>query len=216
MKKMRDTSLYLIITKEYCCGLSVLEVAKRAIAGGVDMIQLRDKNSRAEEVLNTAKALRKLCNDKAVAFIVNDDPVLARNVDADGVHLGQEDLLKFSVRQARDILGKGKIIGISTSSIEEIEKANGEEIDYIGFGPVFTTAIKQKCIGTGNAALAVKISRKPVFFIGGINIANIDELLAKGAKNFAVIRAITEADDVESAARLLKSKIERNMNGKTA
>ena len=214
MRKIKERSLCLIITEEYCCGRGALDIAKCAIAGGVDMIQLREKNKPPYELIETAKALNDLCKKSGVLFIINDDPILAKKVNADGVHLGQEDLKKFTMAKARKILGNDKIIGLSAGTIEEVERAAVEKIDYIGFGPVFPTKIKDRCVGTNDVGEVLKIAKKPVCFIGGVNINNIDQLLTMGARNMAVIRAISEASDIESASRGLKEKIKKAKNGK--
>lgn len=209
MKKIKEHSLYFLITEEYCRRRDCIEVARRSIDGGADMIQLREKNGPGSDVAGRARELCALCRQKGVTFIVNDDPILAKEVDADGVHLGQEDLKLFTVAETRQILGKNKIIGLSTGSVDDVERANGEDVDYIGFGPVFPTTVKDKCVGTKAVELVLKTANKPVFFIGGIGVDNVDELLAKGAKNIAVIRAISEADDIKRAAKELKTKIGR-------
>ena len=216
MKKIKDHSLYLLISEEYGRGRSILEIAKAAIAGGVDIIQLREKKIPKGDLINVAGPLSALCKKKNVTFIINDDPILAKEVDADGVHLGQKDLKLFKVNEARSIVGRDKIIGVSASSIKDVEEANEQDINYIGFGPVFPTVIKDKCAGTKDVEKVLEISTKPVFFIGGINLINIDELLAKGAQNVAVIRAILEADDVMAAAKALKERLNRQKNGKIA
>lgn len=148
-----------------------------------------------------------------MTFIVNDDPFLAKEVDADGVHLGQDDILKVSVKEARAMLGPGKIIGLSTESCYQAEVANKEDVDYIGYGPVFHTAVKDNCVGTKDVGRALEISRRPVVFIGGITLSNVDELLKKGAKNISVIRAITEADDITLATRDFRSKLDDARKG---
>lgn len=157
-----------------------------------------------------------LCKKNNVVFIINDDPILAKKIDADGVHLGQEDLKLFTADEARRLLGRDKIIGLSAGSVGEVRKAGLAAIDYIGFGPVFRTTVKEKCIGTKDVEKVLKIAKRPVFFIGGINLTNIDELLTKGAENIAVIRAISEADDIRAAAAELKNKIEEARCGKIA
>ena len=216
MMKIRANNLYLIITEEYGRGRSVSEIAESAIAGGVDMIQLREKSKSLRRIIKTAKLLKDFCERSGTAFIVNDDPLLARDIDADGVHLGQEDMKHFTVHDARKLLGKKKIIGVSASSIEEVRKANTEEIDYIGFGPVFPTTVKEGCLGVKCIQKILAASKKPIFFIGGINLTNIDELLDRGASNVAVIRAISEADDIKSAVETFKKKLRGSRHGKIA
>ena len=197
-QKIKNNSLYLIITEEYGRGRSALEIAGAAIAGGVDIIQMREKKKGEAELVELGVKLAELCKNRNVPFIVNDDPMLAKKVGADGVHLGQEDARRITASVARDILGDDKIIGLSTSCIEEIKKANSEDVDYIGFGPVFPTVLKEKCVGTTDVAKVLEISKKPVFFIGGINLTNIDELITIGARNIALMRGISEAEDVKA------------------
>ncbi|MFA6141966.1 MAG: thiamine phosphate synthase [Candidatus Omnitrophota bacterium] len=196
----------MIISEKYGHGRGAVDIAKSAIAGGADIIQMREKNKPRDEFVSLGNMLAGLCKEAGVTFIVNDDPILAKQVDADGVHLGQEDLALFKVEEARAILGKDKIIGISTSSIKDVEEANSKkDIDYIGFGPVFPTVVKEKCVGTKEIEKVLKISEKPVFFIGGISLNNIGGLLTKGACNVAVIRAILESDDIEEETKIWKS-----------
>jgi thiamine-phosphate pyrophosphorylase len=216
MRKIKEHSLYLIITEEYGKGRSAVEIAAAAIAGGVDIIQMREKNKPRPELIRLGKELSRLCKNGGVTFIVNDDPSIAKEVDADGVHLGQEDIKKYSVEAARSILGCDKIIGISTHSIETFRKACTEDVDYIAYGPVFPTEIKDNCAGTEDVDKIMAMTKKPIFFIGGIALSNIDELLKKRANNISLIRAIAQASDVESAVRDFKKKMEIANSGKTA
>ena len=204
MRKIKDYSLYLVITEKYGKGRSAYEIAQAAIKGGVDIIQMREKDKPRQELIDTGKKLSRLCNDNNVVFIVNDDPVIAKETGADGVHLGQEDIKKHSVLAARKVLGRDKIIGISTHSLEFFRKVCGEDVDYVAYGPVFPTAIKDNCVGTGDVGRIMEMAKKPVVFIGGIMLSNVGELLSKDARNISSIRAITEADDVTSAARSFK------------
>lgn len=197
MGKMKDKNLYLVISEEYGRGRSALDIARQAIAGGADIIQMREKNKPREELIRLGIELAGVCRKSDVIFIVNDDPMLAHEVNAGGVHLGQEDLKLFPISSVRKILGKNKIIGVSTHSVEQFETANNNDIDYIAFGPIFPTLTKNYCIGTNEIAKVLKAAKKPVFFIGGINLSNIGELVKKGARNIAVIRVILEADDIK-------------------
>ena len=144
-KKIKDYSLYLIITEEYGRGRRAYEIAEAAIKGGIDIIQMREKKKTAAQLVELGKKLSNLCKQNRVTFIVNDDHMLAKEVDADGVHLGQEDIKKHSIEAARSTLGRGKVIGISTHSIETFKKACAEDADYIAYGPVFPTEIKDNC-----------------------------------------------------------------------
>ena len=207
MKKIKESSLYLIITEERGRDRSALEIARAAIAGGVDVIQMREKNRSREDLIGLGRGLSRLCKDKNVIFIVNDDPTLAKEVDADGVHLGQEDIKLFSLDMSRRLLGRKKIIGISTHSIEQFEDANEKDFDYVAFGPIFETKTKDYFIGTEGITRVLNISKKPIFFIGGIDLVNISNCLNKGAKNIALIRSITEADDIVKKTKEFKKAI---------
>ena len=208
MRKIEDYSLYLVITEEYGKGRSAHEIALAAIKGGVDIIQMREKKKSRAELLALGRKLSGLCKSSRVTFIVNDDPALALAVEADGVHLGQEDIKKHSIPETRKILGRDKIIGISTDSIETFEKACKEDVDYIAYGPVFPTKIKESCVGVEDAGKLTEMTKKPVVFIGGIDLSNIGYLLQKGARNISLIRAITESDDVAIAARSFRKRLD--------
>ncbi|MBN2453048.1 MAG: thiamine phosphate synthase [Candidatus Omnitrophica bacterium] len=206
---IEDYSLYLVITEELCSGRGAPEVAERAIAGGVDIIQMREKARPRNELVSLGRSLRKLCRDSGITFIVNDDPLLAREVNADGVHLGQDDLSRFSIRKARDMLGPERIIGISTDSAAQLEKTNAEDADYVAFGPIFRTTVKNYCVGTGCIRAVQEASRRPVFFIGGIDSSTLSTVLAAGAKNIAMIRAITESLDITATVRYFKDELRK-------
>ena len=219
MKNIKRPVLYLVISEEYANGRNAEEVAERAIAGGVDMIQMREKSKPKGELIALGKRLSGLCRDRGVMFIVNDDPALAKEVDADGVHLGQEDCLKCSPARAREVLGAEKIIGVSTHSLEEFMKANEEECDYAAFGPIFSTKTKNYFLGTARIEEIAKAAKKPVIFIGGIKLSNIGEILKRGGRNIALIRGITAAEDITAATREFKKIMTGNstnirINGK--
>lgn len=209
MRKIDDYSLYLVISEEYGLGRSSAEIARQAIPGGVDIIQMREKNKTRDELVKLACELSVLCKEKNVTFIVNDDPFIAKGSGASGVHLGQKDILKYSIAGARKIIGNDKIIGVSTHSLAELEKANGEDVDYIAYGPVFLTKTKDYVLGTKDIKEALKIAKKPVVFIGGINLSNLDEVLKQGARNIAVIRGIIEAEDISARAKSFKDRLVR-------
>jgi len=207
MRNISSGSLYLVISEGCDTTRPALEIAESGILGGVDIIQMREKNKSEAELIKLGKKLCRLCKNTGVKFIVNDDPDLAKKVGACGVHMGQEDIRQCPVSRARTILGKDKIIGISTHSYEEFKKATEEDVDYIAFGPIFKTKTKDYFIGTGDIKKVLRIKRKPVFFIGGINLSNIGPLIKMGVKNIAIIRAIAEASDREDAARKFKEAI---------
>ncbi|MFC1570299.1 thiamine phosphate synthase [Candidatus Omnitrophota bacterium] len=202
-----EKCLYFVTGEEYSDGRNTLDVAVCAISGGIDVLQMREKDKTAEELKFLGRRLSDLCRKNGVTFIVNDDPYLAKEVAASGVHLGQQDLEKYPIGKARGILGKNRIIGVSTHSVEEFEAANKEECDYIAFGPIFPTKSKDYSIGTSDIKRVLEVSKKPVVFIGGINKDNVSSLLEEGVSNIAVIRAITQAANIIAEARNLKDKI---------
>ncbi len=184
---------------------SHLDLAKFAIRGGADMIQLREKKMKSGELLETASAIQKLCKEARVTFIVNDRVDIALLSGADGVHLGQEDL---PIEYARKILGKGKTIGETAGSLEQAIQLEKEGADYIGFGHVFPTRSKDKPSPAKGVAELERISRSisiPVIAIGGISHANLPSLLVARPAGIAVIQAVCGKDNPEEATRELKS-----------
>lgn len=207
MSKIKEYSLYLVLSEECGKGRPAAEIAALAISGGVDILQMREKNRSQSELKELGRELYKICSENGVKFIVNDDPVLAKELNADGVHLGQDDLKQYSLANTRKLLGQNKIIGISTHSLQQFKEANESDADYIAFGPIFPTKTKDYFIGTEDVEEVLREAKKPIVFIGGINLNNIDILLGKGAKNIALIRAILEAPDIKKAAADFKKKL---------
>lgn len=204
MSKIKEYSLYLVISEEYSSGKKAYEIANLAIAGGVDIIQIREKYKPREKIVKLAASLLEICKKNKVILIVNDDPEIAKECGARGVHLGQEDMLKYSVKSARDILGKDRIIGVSTHSLGQLDKANREDVDYIAYGPIFPTKTKDYFLGLKDIKEVLRMAKKPVFFIGGINLSNLDEILNEGAKNIAVIRGIIDSEDISLRVKSFK------------
>ncbi len=209
MHKIKNYSLYLVISEECGMGRSAIEIARLAISGGVDIIQMREKAKDRNELVKLACELSMLCREKRVTFIVNDDPFIAKESNANGVHLGQEDLLKYSITKTRDILGKSKIIGVSIHSLSQLNRANKEDIDYIAYGPIFPTKTKDYFLGVKDIKEVLKIAKKPVFFIGGINLSNLDEILEQGGNNIAMIRGIIHSKDIIGMAKNFKDRLIR-------
>lgn len=203
----RDGSLYLVLTEEYGRGRPALDLARRTIAGGIDVLQMREKDKSRRDLLRRGKGLALLCRANGVLFIVNDDPCLARRLRADGVHLGQEDKMRWPIREVRRMLGPHRIIGVSTHTVTQFREANASDVDYIAFGPIFPTQTKPYHIGTDSVAEVLAMAAKPVVFIGGIQKSNADELFGQGACHVAMIRDILEADDVEAQARWYRKRI---------
>ena len=175
-----------------------------AVRGGVDVVQLRDKRATREELLPLAEELKDICARAGALFTVNDDVELARLSGAEGVHLGQED---EAIAKAREALGPKAVLGLSVGSVGEAREAVDEGADYLGVGTVFATPTKPDAEVAGLALVeGVARERPPVpwFAIGGITPETAPEVAAAGARGFAVVRAILDADNPEAAARELR------------
>jgi len=170
------------------------------------MVQLRDKRSGDGEFFELARRIHKITLKKRIPLIINDRVDVARLVDAEGVHLGEEDL---PVKEVRKILGSKKIIGASASGIKTAKIKEREGADYVGLGPIFETDSKiiEKPLGVGILKDAKKTLKIPVFPIGGINQSNLEQIISTGIKRIAVISAIFMAEDVRKAAQELLEKL---------
>jgi thiamine-phosphate pyrophosphorylase len=157
------------------------------IAGGVDVVQLREKDLEARQLITRARIVAEVCSEQGVPFVLNDRPDLALETGADGVHLGQDDA---PVSLARRILGRDAIVGLSTHGLNDLEAAAGEDVDYISAGPVEPTPTKPGRPGTGMSyvTLASERSSVPVFVTGGVTPERIPALAAGGARHFVVVR----------------------------
>jgi thiamine-phosphate pyrophosphorylase len=182
-----------------------------ALAGGALMIELRDPESPRNAVERSGQTFRRLADTFSALFIVNDDPHLAAELKADGVHVGQEDI---SPAEARQILGPEAIIGLSTHSREQVEAAAEQPVDYISVGPIWETPTKEGRPGTGLELIreAARIASLPWFAIGGINPENVAEVVEAGARRICVVRAIKDAADPAEAARALIGPVEAATN----
>jgi thiamine-phosphate pyrophosphorylase len=198
---MFGKSIYFITDRTYC-SLSIFDMVSAVLGAGIRFIQYREKGRTRREIYEEASGLRELTHRYDALLFVNDYADIALAVDADGVHLGQDDL---PLREARKIMGK-KIIGISTHDLEQAKRAEREGADYIGFGPVFHTSTKDAGSPKGvNALRSVKeIVHIPVVAIGGINGDNIGAVLDAGADAAAVATSICKGNIAENAGRLSK------------
>jgi thiamine-phosphate pyrophosphorylase len=180
---------------------------RAAFAGGVGMVELRDSEVKRPALDRSAETFRRLADTYGALFIVNDDPYAARDLAADGVHVGQDDI---DPSEARRILGPDAIIGLSTHSTEQIEAANEAGVDYISVGPIWETPSKEGRPATGLDLLrsAAEITAVPWFAIGGIDPGNIGEVAAAGAERVCVIRAIRDAEDPAAAAAALVGAVD--------
>jgi len=197
--------LYVITDEKASRGRSHLQVAEAAILGGADVLQLRDKEASGGRLYRVAMQLRKLTRDANVSFIVNDRLDIALAADADGVHVGQADL---PASVAREIMGPGKILGVSVETVEEAVLAEKDGADYLGVGPVFeargTKPDAGEPLGVDRIARIRCNCRLPIVAIGGIDAENARKVREAGADAAAVISAIAGADDIAHAARRLK------------
>jgi thiamine-phosphate pyrophosphorylase len=185
-------------------GRTLEHVLRAALAGGVDVFQLRDKGASDHALLAAADMARDLCHEAGALFIVNDRPDLALAADADGVHVGQDDM---PVQDARAIVGTGRIVGLSTHSRQQVDAAAG--VDYFAVGPVHATPTKagRPPVGLELVTYAAAQARVPFFAIGGIDTTNVRAVVVAGAQRIVVVRAIAQADDPEAAARALRAAL---------
>jgi len=206
--KMKQLSgLYVIIDTQALKGRSHVEAAAQAIRGGAKAIQLRDKLLSKKELLPIAQELKNLCAEHDVPFIINDYLDLVLAADADGLHLGQHDL---PIKVTRKLLPIDKIIGSSTTSVDQAVAAESEGADYIAVGSMYPTQSKEtaKVVGLERLRQIRQAVTLPLVAIGGITKDNIDEVIAAGANAVAIISAILQAKDIEAAARQIVDKLE--------
>ncbi len=194
-------------------GRALPDVIRPAIAGGVEIVQLRDKELGDEELVAVANAARALCERLGALLIVNDRPLVARESGADGLHVGQDDM---PVAEARAIVGPDVLLGLSTHAPGEIDaavRATGDGmplVDYIGVGPVHETPTKpgRPAVGPELVRYAAEHAAVPFFAIGGLDRPNLDEVLDAGATRVVVLRAIADAEDPRAAAEALRARLD--------
>ena len=204
LSPLKQARLYVILTS-HLCKRPILETARLALEGGADMLQLREKDMLDADFLRLALELRELTARMGRLFIVNDHPHIALESGADGVHLGQGDM---PIGEARKLLGKDFIIGLSTHSLEQAELAYKQGADYIGIGPIFPTQTKPKERPIGTEILRhVRDLPIPCFAIGGITLTNLSEVTGAGVGRVAVCSAVISQDDALNATRLLSQAL---------
>jgi thiamine-phosphate pyrophosphorylase len=201
-ERLRTARLYL------CCearprGEDPEPLLAAALRGGVDIVQLREKSLPRREIELAAQTFRRLCDNHSALFIVNDDPDLARACDADGVHVGQDDL---AASEARALLGPDAIIGLSTHSEEQIAASATAPVDYISVGPIWETPTKEgrPAVGLDLIRHAAEQAPHPFFAIGGIDTDNAVQVVQAGAQRLCAVRAIRDAADPAAAATALR------------
>lgn len=208
----KNLVLYAVTDRHWTGEKSLLQQTEETIKGGATFVQIREKNLAEEKFQEEAVLLKNLCGKYKIPFVVNDNVQLAEKIDADGVHIGQDDM---NVQEARKILGKDKIIGVSAQTVEEAVLAEAQGADYLGVGAVFPTGSKDDAVEVPLGTLkkicaAVKI---PVVAIGGISKDNIFELKNSGICGISVISAIFGQKDIISAAKDLKQRVLTMLEG---
>jgi thiamine-phosphate pyrophosphorylase len=201
--------LYVITDSRLGGGRSVLEQATAAIAGGADVIQLREPTMATADLVDLGRAVRELTNQTNTTFIVNDRVDVALVVDADGVHLGQDDMRPVD---ARALLGLDRIIGVSAGNPRELQLVLEQGADYIGVGPVYQTNSKGDAgvaIGPDGIAVVRRLTNLPLVAIGGLSADNLAPVIAAGADGLAVISAVIAQPDIAEAARSIKDAVQR-------
>ncbi|MCC8181200.1 MAG: thiamine phosphate synthase [Planctomycetes bacterium] len=208
--RLATARLYVLVTTSLCSAPAAL-AAREAVAGGADMIQLREKEMEDGEFYRLAAELAEICRAGKALLIINDRPHIAALVDAAGVHGGQGDL---PIHLTRRILGPDKIVGRSTSAPEFAEKALSDGADYLGVGPVYETNTKQhrRAVGLEYVRWAAGWNKLPFFAIGSVNRDTINGVLDAGAKRVAICTAITKAKDIAAETEFFKQKL-REKNG---
>ena len=201
-ERLRTARLYFVCEARPQGDLEAL--LRAALTGGADIVQLREKELGRSEIERTAETFRRVADTFSALFILNDDPELARRCDADGVHVGQDDV---SAEQARELLGPDAIVGLSTHSEEQIAASAGRPVDYISVGPVWETPTKEgrPAVGTELVSHAARNAPHPFFAIGGIDTGNAEQVVAAGAERLCTVRAIRDAADPEAAASTLRA-----------
>ncbi len=204
--RLAAARLYLVCDSEPG-GRELAGVLRAAIAGGVEVVQLRDKRLSDGELTDVVHTAHTICEQLGALLLVNDRPEVALAAGADGVHVGQEDM---PIAQVRDLVGPDLLIGLSTHAPAEIDAAMGGFADYIGVGPVHATPTKpgRPAVGLELVRYAAEHTRLPFFAIGGIDVGNVGAVLAAGARRVAVVRAIAGARDPERAARALREALD--------
>jgi thiamine-phosphate pyrophosphorylase len=211
-KIKRLTGLYVIIDVEFLRGRSYIDVAGETIRGGTKIIQVRDKKDCLRDFYTIALEMEKFCAERDVLFIVNDSLEIALAADADGLHVGRDDL---PIAEARRLLPIDKMLGASAKTVEEARAAQSAGADYLGVGAMYATVTKAGAavVGPGRIKELKKSVNLPIVAIGGINKDNIGNVVKAGADAAAVISAVMEAADIEQATRQLVAIIEGEKRG---
>ena len=200
-ERLRTARLYFVCDARPGTDLEAL--LRAALTGGADIVQLSEKELRRAEIERAAGTFRRVADTFSALFVLNDDPELARVCDADGVHVGQDDV---AAEQARETMGPDAIVGLSTHSEEQLAASAGRPVDYVSVGPIWETPTKagRPGVGLGLIGHAAANAPHPFFAIGGIDGGNAAEVVEAGAERLCAVRAIRDAADPEAAARDLR------------
>ncbi len=203
--RLANARLYLVCDSRPG-GRELSELLPPAIAGGVEVVQLREKHLEDGQLLALARETQRLCERLGALFVLNDRPDIALQAGADGVHVGQQDM---PVRHARELIGETMLLGLSTHAPAEIDAVDGATVDYIGVGPVHATPTKpgRPAVGLELVRYAADRAAVPFFAIGGIDATNVGEVIAAGACRVCVLRAIAAAKDPRGAAHALRGEL---------
>jgi thiamine-phosphate pyrophosphorylase len=206
-KAERISGLYVILDRQFLAGRDEMDVARQIIEGGAGIIQLRDKQSEKGQLLRVAQMLKELCSEAGVLFIINDYLDLAMAADADGLHIGQEDLPLPVVRRQLPI---DKIVGCSVTTLTQARRAQNEGADYIAVGSIFPTTTKKRAAVAGVDVLKEvrRLVSAPIVAIGGMNQSNVGQAVVAGADAIAVISAVLGEKDVKGAVQKLAARID--------
>lgn len=206
---LEDARLYAIVDLSYVADAQVASVASHLLDGGVDVLQLRAKQRSIRDITRIASELHVQTRERDVPLIINDHPELAREVGAEGVHVGQDDV---AVARARELAGAHAIVGKSTHSLEQAQRAMNEGADYIGFGPLFATPTKPdyQPIGLSDIWEVHRRVTIPIFCIGGIKLENLPQVIAAGARRVVIVSALLKAAEIAQYARRAKEMLCRS------
>lgn len=203
----KDLLLYAVTDRSWLGEKTLYDCVKAALDGGASFIQLREKNLPYDEFLKEALKIKALCKEYCVPFVINDNVKLAKEIDADGVHIGQNDI---DIGMAKKILGNNKIIGVSAQNISQAYAAEERGADYLGVGAIFPTESKSDAdnVSIDTLKSICKNINIPVVAIGGINSENISKLEKSGIRGIAVISAIFAQKNITSATKKLRTLTE--------
>ncbi len=209
-ERLRTARLYFVCDARPQTDLEGL--LRAALTGGADIVQLREKELGRAEIERAAGTFRRVADTFSALFILNDDPELAQFCDADGVHVGQDDV---SAERAREILGPDAIVGLSTHSTEQLAASAGRPVDYVSVGPIWETPTKEgrPAVGLELIEHAAANAPHPFFAIGGIDTGNVEQVVKAGAERLCVVRAIRDAADPAAAATELRQSFSEAERG---